>query len=128
MTVELQMVVYSVILGFVQIVLQAATATSDAGMPWAMGPRDEAKSMSVTAGRLTRALRNFLETFPLFLAAVFVANELNRHNGMTVWGAELYFWARLVYLPLYAFGVTYLRTLSWAVSVVGIALILIGLT
>ncbi|MEO8779981.1 MAG: MAPEG family protein, partial [Rhodanobacter sp.] len=67
------------------------------------------------------------ETFPLFAAAVLVACALQRHDGMTVLGAQLYFWARLVYLPVYAAGIPYLRTLAWMVSVVGIVLVLAAL-
>jgi uncharacterized MAPEG superfamily protein len=52
-------------------------------------------------GRLQRALRNFGETFPLFAAAVLIAHVENVHNAYTLWGAHLYFWGRVVYLPLY---------------------------
>jgi uncharacterized MAPEG superfamily protein len=30
-----------------------------------------------------------------------------------VWGAQLYFWGRLAYLPLYALGVFLVRSLAW---------------
>jgi uncharacterized MAPEG superfamily protein len=129
MTIELKMLVCSAILGLVHVVLQAAPAAMTYGLPWAMGSRDDARGPpTVMAARLDRALRNFLETFPLFVAAVFVAHEMNRHNGLTVWGTELYFFGRLAYLPLYAFGVMYARSLAWTVAVVGIVLVLVGLT
>jgi uncharacterized MAPEG superfamily protein len=43
---------------------------------------------------------------------------------MTVLGAQLYFWARLAYVPVYAAGIPYLRTLLWAASIAGIVLVL----
>jgi uncharacterized MAPEG superfamily protein len=46
---------------------------------------------------------------------------------MTIWGAQLYFWARVAYVPLYAFGVTYVRTLAWTVATLGIVLVLLSL-
>ena len=46
---------------------------------------------------------------------------------MTVWGAQLYFWARVVYVPLYAFGVFLVRSLVWNVATLGIILILLSL-
>ncbi len=46
---------------------------------------------------------------------------------MTVLGAQLYFWSRLIYVPIYALGIPYLRTLVWTVSMVGIVLLLIPL-
>ncbi|MEO9078298.1 MAG: MAPEG family protein, partial [Rhodanobacter sp.] len=70
---------------------------------------------------------NFLETFPLFAVAVLLALALQRHDNMTVLGAQLYFWARLAYVPLYAAGIPYLRTLVWAASIAGIVLVLIAL-
>jgi uncharacterized MAPEG superfamily protein len=65
------------------------------------------------AGRLDRALSDFLETFPLFAAAVLIAHVTGRHDWMTIWGAQLYFWGRVAYVPLYAFSVTFVRTLAW---------------
>jgi uncharacterized MAPEG superfamily protein len=79
------------------------------------------------AGRLDRALKNFGETFPLFVAAVLCAHLADRHNALTIWGAHLYFWAPLVYLPLYAFGVPLVRSLVWNVAVLGIVLLLLAL-
>jgi len=76
------------------------------------------------AGRLDRALKNFLETFPLFAAAVLADNALGRHNALTEWGAQLYFWGRVLYLPLYAAGIPLVRSLVWDVAAVGILLCL----
>ncbi|MEO7935944.1 MAG: MAPEG family protein, partial [Dokdonella sp.] len=42
-------------------------------------------------------------------------------------GAQLYFWARLAYLPTYAAGIPYLRTVIWGVAIVGLAMVLGGL-
>ena len=38
----------------------------------------------------------------------------------TALGAQCYFWARLAYVPLYAAGVPYLRTVVWGVSLWGL--------
>ena len=38
------------------------------------------------------------------------------------WGP--YFWARLVYLPIYLAGIPYLRTAVWAVSLWGMLQVL----
>ena len=39
-------------------------------------------------------------------------------------GATVFFWARLVYWPVYVAGIIYLRTLIWFVSLFGLFLIL----
>jgi len=128
MTTELTMLALAVVLGLVQIVLAAQAKTRQNGFQWTAGPRDEPRPpLTGVAGRLERALSNFLETFPLFVAAVLIAHAAGRHDGMTVWGAQLYFWARVAYVPLYAFGITLVRTLAWAVATLGIILILLSL-
>ena len=128
MTTELQMLALSVVLGLAYIVLSASLATSQRSLTWNAGPRDDALPPLIgVAGRLDRALRNFLETFPLFAAAVLIAHVANRHSAMTIWGTQLYFWGRLIYLPLYAFGIPFVRTLAWFVATLGIVLILFAL-
>ena len=43
---------------------------------------------------------------------------------MTVLGAQLFFWARLAYAVVYLAGIAWLRTAVWAVSMVGVVLLL----
>ena len=128
MTTELWLLVAAVLLGFAQIILQAQSMNMQRGYRWNAGPRDEIlPPLTGIAGRLNRALRNFLESFPLFAAAVLVAAVAHIHNGLTLWGAWLYVLGRIVYVPLYAFGVRYVRSLAWNVAVLGIFLILSGI-
>jgi uncharacterized MAPEG superfamily protein len=128
MTIELTMLALSVVLGLVQIVLSAQSKNMQHGYCWAAGPRDEVRQpLAGIAGRLERALSNFLETFPLFAAAVLIAQVAGKHDWMTVWGAQLYFWARVAYVPLYVLGVPLLRSLVWNVATFGIILILLSL-
>jgi uncharacterized MAPEG superfamily protein len=128
MTIELKMLAFAVVLGLVQIVLAVVATTLQTGLPWAAGPRDDAMPPTTAiCGRLRRALSNFMETFPLFAAAVLIANAVGHHDAMTTSGAQLYFWGRVVYVPLYAFGVFLVRTLAWTVATVGIVLILLSL-
>ncbi|MEO8998197.1 MAG: MAPEG family protein [Rhodanobacter sp.] len=128
MTTELSMLCWSVVLGLLQIAIVAACSVSQRGLGWAAGARDGVPPPLVgVAARLDRARANFLETFPLFIVVVLIAHLLQRHSGMTVLGAELYFWARLVYVPAYAAGIAYVRTLIWAASIVGIVSLLVAL-
>ena len=68
-----------------------------------------------------------METFPFFAAAVLIADALDVHTRTTVVGAHLYLWARVRYIPVYGLGIPMARTAVWAVSVLGIALILFAL-
>ncbi len=128
MTTELCILAWSVLLGLAHIALAATGSLAQRGLDWAAGSRDgEAKPLTGIAARLDRARGNFLETFPLFAVAVLAAFALNRHTGMTVLGAQLYFWARLAYLPAYLVGIPYLRSLIWAISLTGIVMLLAAL-
>jgi uncharacterized MAPEG superfamily protein len=124
-SVELQMLWLSILLGLVQVVLPVLFALGRTG--WAIGPRDEAGPASTRIGaRLERALANFLETFVFFAAAVLLLQVLGKHTANSALGAQLYFWARLAYVPTYAAGIPFLRTLVWAVSLVGIVLVFLA--
>jgi uncharacterized MAPEG superfamily protein len=128
LTIELRMLICSVVLGFVHIVAASHAASLQRGYRWTASARDtEVAPLTGVAGRLDRALRNFSETFPLFAALVFAAYAAGRHNALTESGAILYFAARLVYLPLYALGVFLVRSLVWNVAASGMALMLVAL-
>jgi uncharacterized MAPEG superfamily protein len=128
MTVETCMLALSIVLGLVQIVLASHAASFQRGYGYTASARDEARpTLTGIAGRLDRALRNFLETFPLFAAAVVMAHGLGKHTALTEWGAMLYLGGRVVYLPLYAFGTPLVRSLVWNVATIGIVLILVGI-
>jgi uncharacterized MAPEG superfamily protein len=127
MTAELQLLAASAFLGLVHIVLAAQASNLQRGFRYGGGPRDELVPPLIgIGGRLERAQRNFLETFPLFAAAVLIAHAAGAQSWMTVWGAHLYFWARLAYLPAYVSGVFLVRSLIWNVATIGIILLLLA--
>ncbi|WP_243042307.1 MAPEG family protein [Dyella sedimenti] len=128
MPVELKMLGWSVVLGLVYVLFAATLGTRQRGLAWNVGNREgEPPPLSGSAARAERASRNYLETFVFFAAAVLAVVLAQRGNANSAWGVQLYFWARLVYLPLYAIGIPYLRTLVWTVSLVGIVLVLSAL-
>jgi uncharacterized MAPEG superfamily protein len=128
MTTELTLLALAVALGIVQAFLGAETGMGQRPRSWAAGPRDTPMPpLTGVPARLQRAHRNFLETFPLFAAAVIAAHLADRNGELTFWGAQLYFWGRVAYLPLYAFGVYMVRSIAWGVTILGIGLILIAL-
>lgn len=129
MKIEFGMLVLAVALGLVQLLLAVVFAIKERGLGWAFGPRDQAlPPLAGVAGRLDRGYYNFLETFPLFAAAILLAGAMDRHNDMTAWGAQLYFWARVAYVPIYMVGVPVVRTLVWSASMAGIVMILVALS
>ena len=124
---EIAVLGWSVVLLLVQVVVQA-TATYDLGPKYLLGSRDEGRtSRSVIAGRLHRALRNLLETYPAFVALALALVVTGKAGGLGATGAWVWFAARILYVVLYAAGVPVLRTLIWLVSIIGLVLMLIKL-
>ncbi len=80
-------------------------------------------ALTGAADRAQRAYRNMLESLVMFAALVLTAAVANRLNATTLLGAQLFIWARLAYAVIYVIGIPLLRTLSWAVAVVGLVLI-----
>ena len=106
-----------------QIFATSAVRTRQYGTAWNMGARDgEMPPLDPLAGRLQRAQANLFETLPLFIGALLGAAAVGHLGWKTALGSQLYFWARLIYLPLYAAGVPVVRTLVWGVSLLGLLL------
>ena len=116
MAIELQMLVYAGLLAVLQIVLFVALALPQVGIPWAVGPRDKAQTLTGTGGRAQRALANMFESLTLFAIAVLTASAAGRFGSETALAAQIYFWARVAYVPAYVFGIPWLRSLIWGVG------------
>jgi uncharacterized MAPEG superfamily protein len=128
MTIELQTLAWSVVLGLAEIIVAVGAATQERGRRWNMSSREEPlPPLTGMPGRLDRAYKNFLETFPFFAASVLVCHLAGREGTLTAVGVQLYFWARAAHFLLYAFDVTVVRSLVWLASVAGIGLLLIAL-
>jgi uncharacterized MAPEG superfamily protein len=124
MTIELTMLGWTLVLALVQILLFDIARTSQYGAKWNMGARDGTMPpLSAVAERLKRAQDNLFETLPLFIAAVLIAHVADRNSALTTLGAQIYLACRVVYVPLYAFGVPVLRSLVWIGSAVGLGMI-----
>lgn len=127
MPFELKILMYSVLWGIVQILLAASSSTMQRGIKWNMSSRDQqTPPLTGVAGRLSRASENFKETFPLFMASVLLVQILTKNSAMTALGAQLYLLGRVLYVPIYAFGVPVVRSLVWTMSMVGIVMVLVG--
>jgi uncharacterized MAPEG superfamily protein len=128
MTTELVLLAASVVLGIVHIILVSHLQSWQRGYRWTASSRDESVvPLTGAAGRAERALRNYLETFPFFAAAILVVAVTNTHGWLTVWGAHFYFWGRIVYAILYMADLPLARSLVWNVPTIGILMNVAGL-
>jgi uncharacterized MAPEG superfamily protein len=126
-SVEIQMLCWSMVLGLVQLVIATALATKDQGLPYNLSSRDlPPPPVSLLTGRFQRAFGNFRETFVYFAVAVLVVTAMAKSSSMSVLGAQIYFWARLIYVPVYAAGIPVVRTLIWTVSIIGLVMVLLA--
>jgi uncharacterized MAPEG superfamily protein len=123
MSTDLMMLVWGIALTFVQSIVAVLGAMSHVGLPALAGNRANLPPITGWADRAARAHRNMLESLVLLVALVLVAHIAGKANATTATGAQLWFWARLVYAAVFVIGIPWLRTAVWGVSIVGLIMI-----
>ena len=121
MMTTVQALVWSGILTFLMVVVQLTLCTkawTPPGLLDAFGNREGLPTPLGMAGRADRAARNMIQGMVMFLALVLAA-QIAGKTAQIALGATVFFWARLVYWPVYLAGIAYLRTLVWIVSNLG---------
>jgi len=79
--------------------------------------RDNPPPQSVLQQRTTRAGANLQESLPAFLALCLLAiiQQVDLSQAALAWLV-----LRVIYIPCYLFGITYVRSLVWAGSLAGL--------
>ena len=119
---------YILILSFLLVIIQLTIPmlielfTKNTSLKYFLSSRDENTNISAQAQRANRALKNLLETFPIFIGITLLSLFKDVDNSTIA-----LFWLifRIIYVPVYVLGINYLRTGIWAASL--ICLILMGL-
>ena len=125
MSVELKLLAWSVLLLIVHIAVQGAFVAPLRGAVWNAGPRDEGQPpLGKYPGRAQRALENFKETYPAYVALALALAVTSRTGGLGALGAWLWFAGRIAYLPLYLLGIPWLRSVAYGVSLAGLVMML----
>jgi uncharacterized MAPEG superfamily protein len=124
--IEIHVLALSGLLTCVQFVLMAVPANKQLGPEWTMGARDEPREITGLAGRLKRAFNNQLEGMLLYAVAAVSVTLLGASSPFTQTCAILYIGARVVYIPLYAFGVPLWRSVVWSVGFIATLAMLIA--
>jgi uncharacterized MAPEG superfamily protein len=128
MTIELQFLIWSVVLGIAHLIAASHFISHQYGYRWTAGNREEEMPpLKGMTGRIDRATTNFLETFPFFATVVLVAHLTGCHNTLTILGAHFYFWGRIAYVLASVAGFPLVRSLVWSIPTSGILLFVIAL-
>ena len=77
--------------------------------------RDKDQETSVFFARANRTLKNLFETLPIFIGLVLISIIKEVDNSSL---ALLWLISRTIYIPLYIFGINYLRTAVWAIGLI----------
>lgn len=124
---ELMLLAWAVVLTFVQMLVAVSGATLQVGLPMLAGNRDNCPAFTGWVARAYRAHHNMLENLVLFATLVLIAVIAGKTNPTTLLGAQIFFWARVVYAAVFLAGIPWLRTGVWTVSMIGLILIFLQL-
>ncbi len=126
MSVELTMLAYAVGLLIVLIVVQALAGIRSVGLMPLANNRDGLPPATGFHDRMLRVVDNHREGLTLFAPLVLIAAATSVSTPMTVLGAQLFFFSRLVHAVLYVLGVPLVRPLAWGVGMAGTVMILLA--
>ena len=121
MTALLELTVYFTVWTLITVVVGAAIRNQEwtkEGRDIGLGNRDNLNEATPMGGRAERAAKNSIEASVLFVPLALIANAAGL-DAEAMLGAQIAFWARIAYVPIYIAGIKYLRTLVWIVGVVG---------
>lgn len=124
MTADLVWLVWAGVLAFVLTMAAALGRMAQLGLPMMAGNREHLPPAEGWVGRAGRAQANLLENLPLFIILVVAAHLAGKADGVALTGCAVFVWARVAHAAVYIAGIAWVRTLCFAVSVVGLAMIL----
>ncbi|MBM26991.1 MAG: hypothetical protein CME58_01280 [Halieaceae bacterium] len=121
MTALLELTVYFTIWTLASVVLGAAIRNQEwtkEGRDIGLGNRDNLQEATPMGGRAERAAKNSIEAAVFFVPLALIADAAGL-DAEVMLGAQVAFWGRIAYVPIYIAGIKYLRSLVWIVGVVG---------
>jgi len=123
MRIEITILALGALLLFIHIFVATRFKTAQYGRKWNVSARDQAlPEPNPVTGRLMRAQANFQETFPIAIVALLGVVVAGKTSQWTALGGWIWLGARVIYLPLYWAGVPVVRTVVWAIALIGLAM------
>jgi uncharacterized MAPEG superfamily protein len=124
MTVDLKMLVWTAVLCVVLFLPYVLCRIVVWGLVPTVGYPTNPPPLPLWAQRAQRAHLNLVENLGPFAVLVLVAQMTGAANATTALGATIFVWARIVQAVVHIFGIPWLRTGAFAVSLVGMVMIL----
>ncbi|GGA21850.1 MAPEG family protein [Neptunicoccus cionae] len=116
MTSELSILALYGLLVILTIVVQASFGAAQLGLPYLATARDEGRELSGMGARVERSLNNSVVALALFAPAVLILAVSGATTASTLLAAQVFLIARILYAPIYWFGIPWVRTLVWAIG------------
>jgi len=129
MTALLELTVYFTVWTLITVVVGAAIRNQEwtkEGRDIGLGNRDNLKEATPMGGRAERAAKNSIEAAVFFVPLALIANAAGM-DAEVMLGAQIAFWARIAYVPIYIVGIKYLRSLVWIGGVVGYGMMVVAM-
>jgi len=117
MPIELKYLTYVTVLTALLWVPYILNTIMVRGLMDAVGYPDNPKPLAPWARRLKAAHYNAVENLVVFATLVLTAHALGVSDYAVAVAATVYFWARVVHVLAFAFGIPFLRTLGFVVGV-----------
>lgn len=95
------------------ILLQVLGGMQQLSLGYLMSSRDETRTVNGMTARLERALGNSITAMVLFAPAILMLVIQDKTSDATLLAAQVFLVARIIYLPVYAFGIPVVRTFVW---------------
>ena len=124
MTALLELTIYFTVWTLLTVVMGGAIRNQEwtkEGRQIGLGNRDNLKEATPMGGRAERAAKNSIEAAVFFVPLALIANAAGL-DAEVMLGAQIAFWARIAYVPIYIAGIKYLRSFVWLIGVGGYAL------
>jgi uncharacterized MAPEG superfamily protein len=122
---ELRLLVYSAFICLLVWIPYILAEIRQRGLSRAVSyPSGTVEDLPAWAQRAHRAHMNLVENLTPFAALVLVAHFMGVHDQVTLWGAHLFFWSRLVHIVVMWAGIPWVRTAAFTVGVIGNLMIL----
>lgn len=122
MTAELWLLLASTVVYGLYLGAQSTLFRAQNGVTYAASARDDARADGALLGRAERALRNYNETWLVFVILALIGHLAYAGDALLFWGAIIWLAARVAYLPLYLGGIFMLRSLMWTAALVGLCM------